>query len=137
MLTASNRRELYIALWSLTLCDAHQSAFRKVNIRDISSSRPVLRGHGVNVNIAPFSSRNTALPHSARHDVVASKDNAQRRCALSGDETPCKRLSAIKSSMFLELSSQSAPSTASAPRCAPVMSRHDKSPAAHFAAPEH
>ena len=73
----------------------------------------------VNVNSAPFSSRNTALAHSARHDAVACMDNAQRRCALSG-ETPCKKLSTMLRSMFLELSSQSASSTVSAARCPAV-----------------
>ena len=49
-----------------------------------------IKGLSVKVTRAPVSRKNTALAHSARHDVVASKVNAQRRCALTG-EIPVQR----------------------------------------------
>ena len=72
-----------------------------------------IKGLSVKVTRAPVSRKNTALAHSARHDVVASLDNAQRRCALSG-ENPVQRAFPCQKFYVLPLFGQVASSTMSA-----------------------
>ena len=59
-------------------------------VRITYTIRVPVQGLAVIVPKAPRAPRNTALPYRPSHDVVASVDNAQRRCALSG-ENPVQR----------------------------------------------